>query len=717
MRRELRVALSAPIAYVVGGLFLVVQGLAFAALVGALSDPRRPAPLGALLEGQLAGTLLTWVLQLVVLTLLGMRTIADERRSGGWELLLTAQVSERAAVVGKWLAAVIVYALLWLPTLSYLAVVAVFRSDPGGWDLATIACGYLGAIAFGAALLAWAIAASAATTSTLAAGALGFAALIGIFLIGELPGVWPALAVDHPTLASALGAVSVRGQLAALARGELAWPSLVLIAGLAITGLSLAVALACAGRRRRREVRARFAASALVGVIGVLAGVVAARHPTGWDVSAARRNSLDAETRAVLGELPGRARVTIVEPTYGALEPVYDEVARVAARLADAGPVDVVRVDPAALPGGLPAAAREAGLADELVAKSGAVVVELAGRKRVVDVFQLATIEPGASGTPAVEAISIEQALAGALAELSSPVPIAACATTGHGELSLVQKSDSGDWTAVADRLRAEGTTIDEITSDVPARCSVVIVAGPKVPLSADDALGLQAFVARGGGLLVAASARRVPDGTLPATGLEALLGQNGLGLPQALAADPALARSELPGALFVATGYAPHPINDGFERTRTTVWYPPRAVLVTKGAKPLVSATAASWGERDLDNPVATKDADDLAGPVALAALGEHKVVVVGSAESFERQLVGAGASAADLWAAHAVRWLAGAKPPRLAIAPRPPDQVRLSMTDGQRRAVIALCTAGIPVAWLVLGAGLLWWRRRRAS
>jgi hypothetical protein len=99
------------------------------------------------------------------------------------------------------------------------------------------------------------------------------------------------------------------------------------------------------------------------------------------------------------------------------------------------------------------------------------------------------------------------------------------------------------------------------------------------------------------------------------------------------------------------------------------------------------------------------------------LAAVGEHKVVVVGSAESFERQLVGAGASAADLWAARAVRWLAGAKPPRLAIAPRPPDQVRLSMTDGQRRAVIALCTAGIPVAWLVLGAGLLWWRRRRAA
>src|SRR5689334_12144528 len=117
--------LRAPIIYLVGGLFLVVQGIAFAGLVGELSDLRRPAPLGALLEGQLAGTLLTWVLELVVLTLLGMRAIAEDKRTGAWELLLTAQVGEGAAVVGKWLAAVSVYALLWLPTLAYFAVVAV----------------------------------------------------------------------------------------------------------------------------------------------------------------------------------------------------------------------------------------------------------------------------------------------------------------------------------------------------------------------------------------------------------------------------------------------------------------------------------------------------------------------------------------------------------------------------------------------------------------
>ncbi|MDQ3369636.1 MAG: hypothetical protein M3680_29760, partial [Myxococcota bacterium] len=313
-RRELHVMMRAPILYVVGGVFLVVQGVAFAGLVGALSDPRKPAPLGALLEGQLAGTLLTWVLSLVVLTLLGMRTIAEDKRSGAWELLLTAQVGEGAAVVGKWLAASTLYAILWLPTLAYLGVVAIYRADDGGWDVAAIACGYAGAIAIGAALLAWSVAASAAMSSTLGAGALGFALLIGIFLIGELPSLWPEL---DPGLASVLAGVSVRSTALAFARGEITGGALVLVGGLAVLGLALAITLACAGRRRSAEVRTRTLGTLALAAIALLAGALAARHPARLDVSADRRNTLDPATIAVLAALPGPAALTIVRPTLG----------------------------------------------------------------------------------------------------------------------------------------------------------------------------------------------------------------------------------------------------------------------------------------------------------------------------------------------------------------------------------------------------------------
>ncbi len=718
-RRELAITLRAPILYVIGGLFLVVQGLAFAGLVGALSDPRKPAPLGALLEGQLAGTLLTWVLQLVVLTLLGMRTIAEERRGGGWELLLTAQVSERAAVLGKWLAASTVYALLWIPTLAYLGVVAMFRQDAGGWDLASIACGYLAAIALGAALLAWAVAASAATSTTLAAGGLGFALLCAWFLVGEVPTLAPDLGAEHPALTHALVTLSLRARLTAFARGEIELVGVIVIAALAITGLSLAVVLACAGRRRPRELRDRTLATLNLAAIGVLATALAARSGCTWDASARHRNSLDQGTLAVLSELDQPAVLTVIAPTYGALEPLYAEVGHIADRMAATGHLTVRRVDPATLPGGIPAAARIAGLQPKELESGGGVVVELGGRRRVVGVFELATLEGGAGTAPQIERLAVEQAIAGTLVELAQRAPVTVCATTGHGEFSLDEADRKGaDWIAIGNRLRGDGMVTKSASFAQLSACTVVIVAGPVDELHPDEALALDRFVARGGGLLVAAASRPVPNGPdLAATGLEGVLAGRGLGLPLAVAIDPTLAIRDVPGALMLATGYAVHPINASFIDRRRTLWFQPRAVAVARGAVPLISATAASWGETSFHAPPA-KDETDLAGPIVLAAAGNRdRIVAIGSAESFTSAALDGGASAGDLWIEHAVRWLANQPAPALAIAARTPDQVRLVMTDGERRAVVAACVAGIPLAWLVVGGAIVLWRRRRRA
>jgi len=266
----------------------------------------------------------------------------------------------------------------------------------------------------------------------------------------------------------------------------------------------------------------------------------------------------------------------------------------------------------------------------------------------------------------------------------------------------------------VAQRLRGEGMTIQDldIAPAVPPSCAVVIVAGPSSPVTADEALALQRFVQGGGGLVVAASA--FATGALPATGLEGVLAIDGLGLPPAVAVDPSLGVREWPHALYVSNGYSDHPINRGFDGARPTLWVQPRAVVTTRGAQPLISATAASWGERDLVDPPA-KNPDDLAGPVALAAVGgTHRVIAIGSAESFTSEVLAGGASAADLWFARAVRFASGTPEPTVAIATRVPDQVRLVLTTGQRRAVMALSVGGIPLAWALLGGVVVWWRRR---
>lgn len=728
-RRELHVMMRAPILYVVGGLFLVVQGIAFAGLVGALSDPRRPAPLGALLEGQLAGTLLTWVLALVVLTLLGMRAIADDKRSGAWELLLTARVSERAAVLGKWLAATTLYALLWIPTLAYLALVAVYRADAGGWDAGAIAAGYAGAIAIGAALLAWAIAASAAMSSSLGAGALGFALLLGLFLVGELPGLWPDLAIDRPTIASILDAVSIRQRAVELARGEVSLAALAFIAGIAVTGLSLAVALACAGRRRRREVRARVIATLALAAITAAVTILAVRHPVRVDVSAAGRNTLDPTTRDVLASLPAPARITIIRPTLAGLETIYEELARVAARMDELAPSLSIRwVDPVSAPGGLPAVARAAGLAPNDLATSGAVIVDLGTRRRVIDVFALATLDAGPGGAPTIERLAIEQAISGTLAQLALARPVTVCATTGHGELPITTKpdmehagargEDRADWRLVGERLEAEGIAVEDVSiaaGEVPRHCTILLIAGPSTALSPDEALAIQTYLRSGTGALVLAAPTRTITDLAPPTGLEAVLAADGIGLAPAFAVDPSLRIAEIAAALFVVAGYADHPINAGFSNTRATLWLQPRMLVTESGATPLVRATDASWGETDLRNP-AVKDGNDIAGPAVLAALGRSgRVVVLGSAESLMTGVLSGSASALDLWLAQAIRHLAGIRPP--PIAARTPDQVRLVLTPTQRSTIIALSVGAIPLAWLVTGGLVLLWRRRRAA
>jgi hypothetical protein len=90
--------------------------------------------------------------------------------------------------------------------------------------------------------------------------------------------------------------------------------------------------------------------------------------------------------------------------------------------------------------------------------------------------------------------------------------------------------------------------------------------------------------------------------------------------------------------------------------------------------------------------------------------------VVAIGSAASLSTTELSRGVSAADLWLARAIRFVTGTPEPVAPLASRAPDQVRLVMTDGQRRTVIALSVAGLPLAWLVVGGAIVWWRRRAA-
>lgn len=182
--RELRAYFFSPLAYVVLTMLLVINGFVFGLIVSFLSDPRAQA--GAPLQLFFGQTLFFWLVLLFVAPVLTMRLLSEERRSGTIEVLMTAPVTEGQVVTGKFLAALIFYLFLWLPTLVYAGVISHYSSV----DWGPVASGYLGILGIGALFLSVGTFASTLSRSQLVAAILTFALLMPLFTFGLLEGLF-----------------------------------------------------------------------------------------------------------------------------------------------------------------------------------------------------------------------------------------------------------------------------------------------------------------------------------------------------------------------------------------------------------------------------------------------------------------------------------------------------------------------------------------------
>lgn len=771
-RRELGAYFHTPIAYVAGVLFLVLQGFSFSALVTVLADPARPAPLGAVLHQHFGGTFLYWTVLLAYVALLAMRLVAEDRRQGTWESLLTAPVDIEAVLAGKWLGGVAFYLCLWLPTVLYPILIAAYAPAPP--DLGPILAAYLGVALTGMAFLAVGLAASTATSNQIVAALLAFAALMLLLLLGQARELVPAWAEAHPRATALFGHLDLRGHMDQLARGAVTSPVVVFYVSLTACGLALAQLVAVRGRRRPSERRRRALACGLVIASAVSANVLAARHPATWDVSAQRTSSLEPRTRELLASVDAPIDVLVVSAGLELFAEVQDEVDRVLARMVQAQPaLRVRRIDPALAPERVDALAAELALPVADLAEGGAVIFQQGARRRAVDLLDVAGFDIDDLGAGTLARFRAEEAFATAIAELVDSDRPVVCHTTGHGELPLADPEDvAGDasagmagaegavhWRPLAERITREGARLEAVSSleaGVPEHCRVLVVAGPTRPLSSREAQAVDGYLTRGGRLLLALSTAIEPTGAtarMPATGLELVLAPYGIQMPQVVVVDPAAAVAG-PTQWLTATGYGDHPIVSSFAGRRFTLWLTPRAVLApevdpdagpdqldgepdaepdgraqqdtrsargTAGVRTavLVQSSAQGWAETDLGSvllgePVRAEA--DLAGPVPVAAAAEAmttgaRVVVFGSAVSLSSVVADRGAN--ELLAAAALAWLSG-RTQSLDIGAKTPEQLRLIMTQGQMQQVFALCVLVLPGALTLLG-GLLWWRRRR--
>lgn len=713
-RRELAGFFHAPIAYVVGVVFLVIQGFSFWAVVRVLSDPRQPAESGAVLHTHFGGTFLFWAVLAAVVAMVAMRAVAEDRRQGIWEATLSCPVSLEAVLVGKWLGALGFYAALWAPTLLYLLVLGHYSPPGSAIDPGPVVAAYLGVLALGAGFLALGVAASAATDSQIIAGVVGFGLCLGALLVGELRELAPDAVASRPALAALVGAVDVRGHMGAFARGAVELGGLVFSLGLAAVGLAAAQVAGAIGRVSGRELRRRALALGLCAIIAALATALAARRPVTWDWTRADVHTLEGFTRRALAAIDEPVDVTVVRPAAEVFDGVYEEVGRLLDRMQREQPLlRVSRVDPLLEPDRVAALADEIGLAVRDVADGGAVVFELGERRRAVDLLAMAGFDRDDLGVGALSVFRAEEVFAEALSELAAREEIRVCASTGHGEMAL-EPAAGASWAAIGERLRRDGIelrSLSELSAESLEPCRALVVAGPTRPVSADAALAVDRYL-RGGGALIAAARLRGDAGPMPATGLELVLAERGLALPAKVVVDPSAALAA-PGAFAVVSGYGDHPIAAPFQDRRITVWQSPRAVAVSGGAAALVSASASARLVESAEAALVDGAGEPAASP-ALVAIGEEgRAIAIGSAESVSSSVVDRGLGAGDLLVARAVLWLVG-RERDAAIGAKTPEHVRLVMTGGEIRATFALCVVVIPAVFAAIGALLWWWRRR---
>jgi ABC-2 type transport system permease protein len=187
-KKELRLYFTSPVAYAVGTIFLLIAGYFFYSIFAFFTMASMQAMMNPAMARELNVTDSVLrplfsnlsVILLLIMPLLTMRLIAEERRAGTIELLLTYPIRDGAVLAGKYLAALALYAMMIGLTLAYPAMVAYFAQLEWG----PLLTGYLGLLLMGAAFLAVGLFASSLTENQIVAAVITFGVLLMFWVIG-----------------------------------------------------------------------------------------------------------------------------------------------------------------------------------------------------------------------------------------------------------------------------------------------------------------------------------------------------------------------------------------------------------------------------------------------------------------------------------------------------------------------------------------------------
>lgn len=238
-KRELFSYFISPVAYLVLAGFLLIGGYFFFNLLGYFNLAlERYAQMASFMGGQQpAPNLNQWVIEgyfqtlLVVLVfmipLLTMRLLAEEKRKGTFELLITSPISVTDIVLGKFLG-VSLFLIIMLLAVFFFPLLLVIFGNP---EVKPVFSGFLGLVLCSISFASIGMAASAFTENQIVGGVCSMATLLLFYVIHS-----PAESVGG-TIGDVLRYLSPVMQVQDLIRGVISVKAIVYFLSVTIFGL------------------------------------------------------------------------------------------------------------------------------------------------------------------------------------------------------------------------------------------------------------------------------------------------------------------------------------------------------------------------------------------------------------------------------------------------------------------------------------------------
>jgi hypothetical protein len=351
-------------------------------------------------------------------------------------------------------------------------------------------------------------------------------------------------------------------------------------------------------------------------------------------------------------------------------------------------------------------------------------------------------------GEPSVKSFRGEQEFTSAILSVTQAKAPKVLFTSGHGERKFDAPRSREGFSEVAESLKADNCTVEEWASlgaaAVPEGADLVIVAGPRTPITEPERDVLKKYLDAGGRVLFFLDVEFPPGtrSTLSDFGLGPLLTSLGVTLDSDVVVDPKNTLPMMGAETVFAKSFRSHPVTK-LLAGMPVVFPLARSVSVAQApvpgwkATPLVETSPDGWGETNLKDLEKTglpkKDDKDVKGPVCLAAAIEAddasravpddgtkpgealkkraRVVVFGDADWASN--AGIANAANRLLLSSAVNW-ALERESLVAIPPKSADQVAVTLTRRDMGQVAFVVLLLLPLAAVAMGVAI-WVRRRK--